>query len=199
MGKRQKDKLIDVLVEMPTLLEEFDVLQLCDDPDKQGFFRRKLIDSCWLCDTQLTEWFSALFPQTEPRPKKPGSSILIDATDLGSAHIMTLYWATCIILYSIMRAVVRPDEQLPERANSKNYCQKIIRTILIFFHPAVGTFRTHLVVFPLSIAMSHLISVFGLEEREVEQQLVDNYFLRPEGVTTGKFLKRLELNTSPDK
>jgi hypothetical protein len=108
--KTPKDKLIDVLVEMPTLLEEFDVLQLCDDPDKQGFFRRKLIDSYWLCDTQLTEWFSALFPQTELRPKKPGSSILIDATDLGSAHIMTLYWATCIILYSIMLAVVRPDE-----------------------------------------------------------------------------------------
>lgn len=41
--------------------------------------------------------------------------------------------------------------------------------------------------------------MFGLEEREVEQQLVGNYFLRPEGVTTGKFLKRLELNTSPDK
>jgi hypothetical protein len=59
-GKTPKDKLIDVLVEMPTLLEEFDVLQLCDDPDKQGFFRRRLIDSCWLCDTQLTEWSSAL-------------------------------------------------------------------------------------------------------------------------------------------
>jgi hypothetical protein len=64
-----------------------------------------------------------------------------------------------------MRAVVRPDEQLPERANIKNYCQKIIRTILIFFHPAVGTFRTHLVVFSLSIAMSHLISVWARRER----------------------------------
>ena len=124
---------------MPTLLEESDILHSCDDPDKKDYYRGKLIDNCWLCDKQLTEWYSRLTLHKELKPFNGEESILIDAMDLGSAHLMTLYWATCVILYSVMRVAVSPDIQLPERANIKTYCQKIIRTVPIFFHPAVGT------------------------------------------------------------
>jgi len=174
-------------------LEESDILHSCDDPDKKDYYPGKLID-CWLCDKQLTEWYSTLTLR-KLKPFNGEESILIDAMDLGPAHVMTLYWATCVILYSVMRVAVSPHIQLPERANIKTYCQQIIRTVPIFFHPVVGTFRAHLATFPMVVAMTHL-HVFGPEERIVEQRLLQACFIRPEGTAIGRLLKSLELDAS---
>jgi len=181
---------------MPTLLEESDILHSCNDPDKEAYHRKNLVENCWLCDKQLTEWYTELTLLKELKPFDRKEEItLIDAMDLASAHLLTLYWATCVILYSVMRPAV-PDIELPERANYiKTYCQKIIRTVPFFFHPAVGTFRAHLATFPIAVAMRYL-TVFEPEEREVEKRLLDDCFARPEGKGIGKLLKSLDLETS---
>lgn len=192
--KTQKDSLLDILVEIPTLLEESDILRSCDDPDDKEHLQGKLINSCWLCDKQLVKWYSTAWHK-ELKPFNP-EDLLINAEDLGWAHLMTLYWATCIMVYSVMREVVGSGIQLPERADVKIYCQKIIRAVPIFFHPAVGTFRTHLATFPVAVAMKYL-SALPPEEREIEKRLMGECFLRPEGMAMGKLLKSLEL-TSKD-
>jgi hypothetical protein len=116
--------------------------------------------------------------------------------DVASAQIITLYWATSIILHSIMGTVTRPAIW---RSDIKYYCRRIIRTALILFHPAVGAFRTHLATFPMTVAITHL-SVFEPKERDAEQQLLGNCFMKPEGATIGLFLKAWRLmpgNISP--
>jgi hypothetical protein len=193
--KTPRDRLLDVLVEIPTLMEESDILNSYDEPGKKDHHRKKLIGKCWFYDKQLREWYKKVSPDNVLRPFNTEESTLIDPMDLASAYLMTLYWTTCILLYDVMHAIVCPSTQLPERASIKPYCQKIFRTVPIFFHPAVGTYRTHLATFPLSLAILHL-SAFEPEERILEQRFLEEYFQRPEGMALGNFLRSLELEYS---
>ena len=196
--KTPKDLLLDVLVEMPRLMEESDILQSCDSPTQRDCCTEMLLNDCWHFDKQLREWLENHAPKQILRTPDTESPTLIDTTDLGSAHIMTLYWSVCIILYSIMRTVMGTETRLPERGDIKAYCRNIIRTIPIFFHPAVGTFRAHLATFPMGLVMRNL-DLFEPEERAVEQRLLESCCRTQGGAAIGKFIKSLELDAIEQK
>ncbi|CRG86047.1 hypothetical protein PISL3812_03050 [Talaromyces islandicus] len=193
--KSQKDKLLDILTEIPTLLEESDILSRSSSDETQeekDRRRQRLIQHCWLCDKHLTRWHEAMTVHTRKHSRpfnNARQSILIDTTELGSAHLMTLYWSTCVLLYRVLRQAVGPDIQLPKRVNDiKGYCQKIVRALPIFFHPAVGAFRAYLSTFPMYIVISHLY-VFGEDEKKAELKLMEDCYKTTEGITIGRFMK----------
>lgn len=223
-AKTQKDKLLDILIEIPTLLEESDILSRFDDEtqEEKDRWRERLIDHCWRCDEQLTNWHDTMtaykdiapsagfqtkhrnqaFSATLDEDLQPinnnarEKSMLVDTMDLGSVHLMTLYWSTCVLLYSVLRRTVNPDTHLPERVNDiKTYCRKIIRAIPIFFHPAVGAFRAYLSTFPMYVVILHLY-VFREEEKKVELKLLEDCYDTPEGMTVGRFMKSVELEAN---
>jgi ElaB/YqjD/DUF883 family membrane-anchored ribosome-binding protein len=198
--KSQKDRLLDILTEIPTLLEESDILLRSSSDETQEekeHRRRRLIDHCWLCDERLTKWHETMtvYTRKDSQPfNNARESILIDTLELGSVHLMTLYWSTCVLLYHVLRQTIGPDTQLPQRVDDiKAYCRKIVRALPIFFHPAVGAFRAYLSTFPLYIVISHL-DVFTEAERKVELKLLEDCYDTAEGMTIGRFMKSIELH-----
>jgi hypothetical protein len=191
--KTVKDILLDIMIDMPGLLEEFDKMEACADPDEREMRRKKLLEICWLFDRRLGEWSSRVNP-----PKWLGSldyqkrdSVLVE--DLAAAHVMTLYWAACVVLYKVMPLLVMPDEEpLPNRADLRIYFRNMARTVPIFLHPAVGMFRVHLATFPIAAALACLSS-FGPDEMLVERRLLAGFFRRPEVSSMAKFLNSMDL------
>jgi hypothetical protein len=198
-AKTQKDRLLDILIEIPTLLEESDLLlRSSNETQEDKYYRRqRLIDHCWLCDEQLTAWHETVTIYKNSQPfNNAQESILVDTMDLGSVHLMTLYWSTCILLYSVLRQAIGPESKLlPERTDIKTYCRKIVRAMPIFFHPAVGAFRAYLSTFPMYVVILHLY-VFGEEEKKAELKMLEDCYDTPEGMTVGRFMKSVELEAS---
>jgi hypothetical protein len=172
---------------MPTLLEEFDILNSQDNLERKELHRQRLIDKCWVCDQQLAEWYARL-PQFFDEPACHSTGGMPPAF----AHLMTLYWSTCIILYSVMHKIAGPGMQLLHHMNLKTYCRNIIRTVPVLFHPAVGIRGANLAIFPMNVVMTHL-DIFGPEERVVEGRLLQDILKKPEVVTIGKLLKSLDV------
>lgn len=192
-AKTQKDRLLDILVDIPTLMEEFDLLQSCSNKSPELISRRqRLIDHCWLCDKRLNHWYANLTLYKIAKPLDKEEPFMIEEIDLGSVHLMTLYWSTCVMLYNILHEALDRNLQLPERTDLKPYCRNIVKAMPVFFNPAVGTLRAYLASFPLYVVMMHLYT-FDPEDREVEKMLLEDCFDRPEGIGIGKFLKSVEL------
>ncbi|EAQ93566.1 predicted protein [Chaetomium globosum CBS 148.51] len=54
-----KDILVDVLVDMPQLVEEFDNMRLCNDAAKRTGLQVELEQKCWEHDQQLLAWLAS--------------------------------------------------------------------------------------------------------------------------------------------
>jgi hypothetical protein len=180
-------------------MEDHDALNCCRDPDEKVFRRQRLIDDCWLHDKRLADWHKTKPPAGEDSLRIPEASETLKPEDLTEAHIMTLYWATCIILYREMSGILGSDAILPEHAKANTCCRSIIQTIPIFIHPSVGTFRTHLMTFPMHLAMIYLRDFTPKDEMVVERELLASYFKKSEAATMGKFIHSLGTKLSEIK
>jgi len=190
--KTLKEILVDILVDLPTLLEDVDVMAAMTDPGTKQIQKETLASRVWVFDKRLTDWYLSV-----PLPRELGMLDIEDADsmraeDLTLAHIMTLYWCTCLVLYRTMTEVVEPDFVLPEHADSSIYCKKIIQAIPIFLHPVVGTYRVHLATFPMGLCMNYLARC-DPHEMTTERALLASYFRRPEGATMKSFVSNIQL------
>lgn len=184
--KTSKDRLLDILIEVPGLLEQSDIVQSCTDSDMRNRYRQKLRYDCSKYLMEFTDWMSR-FPQPEvSKEVDRESSTPVDLVDLASVHLKTLYWATGILLHSVIHKATDSDTGVHLKY-MRDYCREIIRAVPIFFHPAVGRFRSHLAPFPIIVVALHL-SIFTPKEREVEQELLDKCLRTPEGSAIGSFL-----------
>jgi hypothetical protein len=72
--KDMKDILVDVLVELPGLVEDLDTMRSCVDQDERDILQRNLVARCWECDAQLMGWSEILLRIIIPRPGKGSDS-----------------------------------------------------------------------------------------------------------------------------
>jgi hypothetical protein len=189
--KSLKDRLIDILVDMPTLREDLDTLNCCDDPSQRASLRKKLIEDCWRHDKRLAEWYKTMPPASEDSFRVRDANESLKPEDLAEAHITTLYWSICLILYREIPGIIGSDVVLPDRMNARAYCRKIIKTLPIFLHPSVGTFRTHILTFPMHLALRYIQDFVPKEEMVEERELLASYLERPEITSIGKFMGSL--------
>ncbi|KAH6651042.1 hypothetical protein F5144DRAFT_589364 [Chaetomium tenue] len=66
-----KDILVDVLVDMPQLVEEFDNMRLCADATKRAALQVELEQKCWEHDQQLLAWLASSGQFLDPRQTSP--------------------------------------------------------------------------------------------------------------------------------
>lgn len=192
--KTAKDKLVDILLDIPALLENFDIMQSVIDPAEKQIMHHGLVIHAWSLDAQLTEWHNK-FPIDFPH-STPSNSNSIDLADLAAAHVATLYWSICIRLHTIFHDLVflthSTGTDLPERMDLKYYCHRIVTTLPIFFHPAVGTYRQHLAPFPIACVW-RVIFRLGADEMAAEKKLLMSCLDLPESETIKKFLESLDV------
>ena len=110
--KTYKDALLDIFADVPGLLGNLDTLralrraQDASSPSSSQQHHQLItatLQECWRLDTELLPWFQTYAPpmtQIEAlidRRSRNESPLL---SDVVTAHIMWIYWAVCILVYS---------------------------------------------------------------------------------------------------
>ncbi|ERT01896.1 hypothetical protein HMPREF1624_00191 [Sporothrix schenckii ATCC 58251] len=181
--KTPKDRLIDIMSGMPTILENIDWLEQMPRNKEYDEFRRKVINTCWSYDEQLSAWYEENVPKDRlfaleqstlhsegafrPLPED-GEEYALPTEDLSIVYIMTVYCTACLLLYSTMHSLNVPD--LPERANVSQYINKIALYLQVFFHPSTGQYGLEMTSFPLGMCLQILSSNFPIGGDPVKER-----------------------------
>jgi hypothetical protein len=186
-AKPPRQKAVDIMAQVPELLENFDKLSQITSYDYWRVRRMQLLNHCGILDGALQAWYQDL----------PSSFGLETAGDLwytkASCHIdspfpielhfrdqihaqaLILYWATCVLVYNTMRKVrqapdsttasqVKPalparHEILSTQTDPYHYATRIVQSIPYFLDPSVGLLTRKIFAFPLGTAYAYFASL----------------------------------------
>lgn len=190
--KSPKDLLLDVLVDVPTIFEAMDIMSRCEDSKLKANYKERLYKEYVLLERRLRLWHKRFSPVLDIFEK---SFIIQDGVkpqSLAAAHVLTLYWATCVIIYGLVGKVLMAqgcEEELFEGkyVDPGTFCQDILKIIPLFLHCSTGIFRVHLATPPISVSMIYLYSL-PPEEMKEEKALLLRYLQDPSCATMRKFL-----------
>ncbi|KAL1903344.1 hypothetical protein Sste5346_000630 [Sporothrix stenoceras] len=173
--KTPKDRLVDIMSGMPSILESIDWLEQMPRGEDYDEFRKKVIHTCWGYDAQLCAWYEENVPKDRlllleqntldsegafrPIPVD-GEEYALPTEDLSIVYIMTVYCTACLLLYSTMHSLNVPD--LPERTNVSQFINKIALYLQVFFHPSTGQYGLEMTSFPLGMCLQILSSNFPI-------------------------------------
>ncbi|CAI7567256.1 unnamed protein product [Penicillium glandicola] len=174
--KTRKDLLIDILLEVPSLFEDIDNMNLQPDCPAKLRQRFNLQETTFNVIEKLDNWrlnFAVTVACVGPKWQFPNN---MTTTDIADAHIMTLYWASSILAYGVFHTI-SDGECDAVGVDPDDCCRSIIRCVPSFLHPSTGAFRQHLVPFPLIVAALHLKSIEPTklqEESDYVRSLCEN-------------------------
>ncbi|KAK3373063.1 hypothetical protein B0T24DRAFT_529285 [Lasiosphaeria ovina] len=163
-----KDILVDVLIHMPGLLEEFDRMRLGQDENKKTRRRQRLLTRCNIYQRDLQEWKSIVCAAGEMDVSCLGRA---EATQENVAIVqgLALYWTTCILLYTTQRLASGPEALLPAHTDPGIYIRKILDTVPLLLSPKAGLYGQHAAILPLAVAVQYTLalesSIGDLQER----------------------------------
>jgi hypothetical protein len=180
--KTHIDTIGDILISLPEILEEFDILT--STPNTPIIEQRadRLKSKCWRFDEKLRKWKESYIRLLSSRPLLQQTQNLYTSMNttpeddlpdiiigygLSPLHGMTLYWAACALLYETMRALFDyfPSVNLGEveelkspRMDSKVYCVCVVRSARYFLHPDTGLISALVIGFPLGCVAQAICS-----------------------------------------
>ncbi|KAK4155283.1 Sterigmatocystin biosynthesis regulatory protein [Chaetomidium leptoderma] len=158
--KNLKDVLVDVLVDIPGLVVDFDNMRLCTEASRQAELRLELVQKCWEDDRQLLSWLNAVCGQNNTNPGVPNPGRQRDiVTHVARVHGMVLYWTMCLVLYSILRAASAPEADLPARTDPLHHARHIAEAIPILLEPSAGLYGQQSAALPLEIAIQYTMDM----------------------------------------
>ncbi|KAI8315473.1 hypothetical protein K4K61_001453 [Colletotrichum sp. SAR11_59] len=192
ISKTRKDVMLDILTDVPALLEEVDILK----SNPSDYNCQRFMKTYQRLDREIVWWLENLSPPTD---------ILCDlhernyrnptADELAVAHVMTCFWTVCILVYSSLHAVLSSTFNLPgieemelsERRNPRPYCLLIADAVEVFFQPEAGTFGMHAAPFPIGMAIKYLMLTEGFSSKDC-MRLIGYFGRQSGGAAMGSFL-----------
>ncbi|KAF4893460.1 hypothetical protein CGCF415_v008583 [Colletotrichum fructicola] len=190
--KTRKDVMLDILTDVPALLEEVDILK----SNPSNYNCQRFMKTYQRLDREIVWWLENLSPPTdilhdlhERKYKNP------TADELAVAHVMTCFWTVCILVYSQLHAVLSSTLNLPgievmelsERTNPRTYCLLIADAVEVFFQPEAGTFGMHAAPFPIGMAIKYLMLTEGFSSKDC-MRLIGYFSRQSGGGAMGSFL-----------
>ncbi|KAK0746952.1 hypothetical protein B0T18DRAFT_412839 [Schizothecium vesticola] len=188
-SKTHKDKLVDIFVEIPGLLEDLDHLK--QSPTEQLY--RQFMTDYTRIDLELTAWLQNHAPVQHLDILQVRGYTNPTAEDLAVAQIMSLFWTMSILAHSAMLLAVpldpfsSPLSHLPPHTNPRQYCTFIADIVEVFFQPDAGIFGMQAVPFPVGMALEYLTSTEGYGS-DVSKKLAGYLTNRGFGVSIGSFI-----------
>ncbi|KAL2192939.1 hypothetical protein P885DRAFT_46430 [Corynascus similis CBS 632.67] len=155
--KDYKDILVDALVDIPGLVEDFDNMQLCDEEGRQEHLRLELVRKCWAVDRQLQTWLGLL----RRLGAKPGEQSCLDpsgkdlVTYVAQVQGMSWYWTASVVLYTILRTVAAAADQWPAHADPAEHARNLVAAVAILLQPSARLYGQHHAALPLEIALQY--------------------------------------------
>lgn len=168
--KTPRDFLVDILLDLPSIVEGFDAMAMWDDPKKKEIYRRLLQRALRNMTDRLLEWQANYAIDFLPDSLEGPLPEKLTHEDLTNNHLMSLFWAVMIRTYEKEVALLSPGELIDDRIDPEHSCRNLVRAIRIFAHRSAGMFRHHLAPFPISTALQYLNHVPPdrlVREREV--------------------------------
>lgn len=180
--------LLDVLVDIPSIYENMDIMASREESDEKENSRRSLTEECLALDKTLSEW-------NDEYGTESSTSLLsaegFPADKICSLFGMILYWSTCVLVNAMLHDLAGIEKIARGHSDSNTCSRNIIMAVSQLFHPGVGIFRVHLVTFPLGVALRHLVTT-GPGEMVAEKVIFVECLQKPECSTIYRFLSALE-------
>ncbi|KAK3370527.1 hypothetical protein B0H63DRAFT_422358 [Podospora didyma] len=166
--KDMKDILVDVLIEMPGLVEDLDEMRSSseDDLERREDLRLQLARKCWGYHRDLLSWLDLLnrivqppdgSPCPDAKPKSPGPKDVV--THIAQVHGMSLFWLTSLVLYSVLRMVCGSEEILPERADPIYHARRLVEAINALMRPEAGLYGRQSATLQIEVATEYIIEM----------------------------------------
>ncbi|RFN54369.1 hypothetical protein FIE12Z_1496 [Fusarium flagelliforme] len=205
------NRLVDILVEVPGLLEDLDVLRQASNPTEIERLYNSLMEKCRTCEMALSSWETAVGPilktydyiiigETLPIPRNDD--------DLAMIYLSCYYWMTWLLVLStkgFTELETSPTLTLmscPSQILARSYAYRIAHAMHLLFQPPAGDYTAVAVFFPLGNAIRYLImaETFGGQRiMSKERLLLTKIFARPFlGSFVGRFLKNLQADDGVD-
>ncbi|KAJ9616958.1 hypothetical protein H2200_000678 [Cladophialophora chaetospira] len=154
--KDPKNELLDILIEIPAVLEDLEELLHCpeDDTDRQISLHESLEERCWILDSQLQQWSVTSGSPTisfveSLISKEYGDASTPSSLEFAMAHLGLLYWTTCLLLYqNLCRLSTCTPTELPESVEPRQYVRKMLRLMPYFHRRDMGEFIINITTFP---------------------------------------------------
>ena len=188
-AKTDKDKLVDVFVHLPGLLEDLDHLK--QSPTEQLY--QQFMSDYTRIDLELIAWFQNQAPVEHLDILQARGYTNPTAEDLAVAQIMSLFWTMSILAHSAMLLAVpldpfsSPPSHLPQHTDPRQYCIFIADIVEVFFQSEAGIFGLQAVPFPVGIALEYLMSTEGYGS-DVSKKLAGYLTNRGFGASIGNFI-----------
>ena len=155
--KTEKDLLMDILLDIPDILEDFDAMRDCCDPTQRAVLRELLIEKCWIYDAEFLQWAAStdmpIYTHDIATAKPTTETVSPD--DISTAEILALCWSGCLLLYSTLELISTPYERahLPKRTDHTIYIRNIAETIPVLLDNGAGMLGRHIAACPLAMAL----------------------------------------------
>ncbi|KAK1751951.1 Sterigmatocystin biosynthesis regulatory protein [Echria macrotheca] len=152
--KDLKDVLVDVLIDMPGLVEEFDRMRLCYDLEIREVLQARLLAKCWEHDCRLLEWLRLLqpFANHDSQQSKPKDLVI----HVAQVHGMSLFWVTGLVLYSTLRMLSKPETILPSRTDPILHAHHLVDAITILLHADSGLYGVQSAMLIIEVGLEAL-------------------------------------------
>ncbi|KAL5087879.1 hypothetical protein Trisim1_007289 [Trichoderma cf. simile WF8] len=191
--KSATDNLVDILVDIPTILEKLDDLQDETNIEKKRKRQEVLLQTCWKYDRDLLAWFMSFSPNKVADNFEYEPDAEISMEDIARTHTLNLYWTTCLILYNAMRRITVWPTELPARIDPLICCRNIARSLPIFLKKNSGLWCLSIVLFPVGMALRFLSAEKDSDEYSRIRHFIDHGV---QGFHLGQFLKSSRRNAS---
>ena len=179
--KSPRDDLIDILVQIPALFEDIDILAL--RTDSRGDIISRIRGTYTGIDADPVTWRETKFPRDQRVALQALSNRIPTSSDFWVAHLLTLFWTACLVTHNMMRvaSTIAPeiwvDTTLPEecsRSSLDSYCENITSVVDVLFHPTAGVFGSQFALFPVSCSLLYLTTTQQLKS-ETADKLLGNF------------------------
>ncbi|GKU07419.1 hypothetical protein FLAG1_09147 [Fusarium langsethiae] len=165
------NKLIDILVEVPGLLEDLDILRQASHMMKSEELANKLKDTCRACESDLLSWEAEIGDVLTTYDYTIVGEVLPlpnNDDDLAVIYLSCYYWMACLMVYSTIGFCELEDPKTdkerglmdcPNQRIARSYAYRIAHAIRLLFQPPAGDYSSVAVFFPLGNAIRYLIMV----------------------------------------
>ncbi|KAH8883172.1 hypothetical protein GQ53DRAFT_732697 [Thozetella sp. PMI_491] len=196
--KNSRDMLVDILVDIPGLLEQVDDMRACGNLEEKRERQLLLQRNCWELDAALRAWSATMKPGRSAESFDLNLDCDVPTNDLATAHLMNLYWTVCLLVYGTLHQVSDQKADLPPRTNPALYSHSIALSTAIFFNDNSGWWGQISSAFSTGVAMQYL-AASGVKNDDYKR--LHRFFMyRKGGVRLADFLQSLQrLHKDPSK
>ncbi|KAH8649982.1 hypothetical protein BX600DRAFT_473907 [Xylariales sp. PMI_506] len=201
ISKSPKDMLLDVMVDIPEILELSDILWANRSQQYSSDMLQYLKSRHALLKAKLTDWYRVSGLRIEAVLQNVAAYDASDVTisDLGQLHHLLLYWCCLLFCSEVHTAIFNLEQPLTDPGNlfplwddGLVIYRSLLRALPLFLNGYSGWFGLHLATLPM-VVMYRYVRIVGIQHRLTTFDLenLDGLFQTPKGRVLQAFASKI--------